>query len=318
MINKKGGTMNNEKLNVILLLIGVFFLSTSAIFVKVLDVPTAVIAFYRLLFSSVIMFPVILFNKKLKHELFSLTFKQYFKICVSGLLLAAHYLFWFESLNYTSVASSTVIVTLQPVFAVVAGYIFLKERVNRFGLMGISFAILGSCYIGWQDFQHSVSALYGDSLALMAAILITMYFYIGKNSRKSISVITYSVLGYFSSSAILLVYGIVQKKSFVNYSRSTCILLVCMAVCSTTFGQMLINWVLKWMNTTSVSVAILTETIWATLLSIVILGEGITGKQIIGIAIIIAGLLVYACRDKIVSKEKIQNDKISGILKGDI
>lgn len=296
--------MKNQKKNVVLLLIGVFFLSTSAIFVKILNLPAVVIAFYRLLFASGMMFPIILFNKKLKCEMFTLTIKQYFKICISGFLLASHYLFWFESLNYTSVASSTVIVTLQPVFAVIAGYLVFKEGVNFFGFMGIAFAILGSCYMGWQDFQHSISALYGDLLALIAAILITVYFYIGKNVRSDISVIVYSFLGYFSSSIILLIYGMAQKESFLGYSSTTWILLVCMAICSSIFGQMLINWVLKWINTTSVSVGILTEVIWATLMSIVILGEHITSKQMGGIVMIIAGLITYACRDKIVLKRK--------------
>lgn len=37
----------------------------------------------------------------------------------SGLFLALHFLFWMESLKLTSVASSTVILTLQPVFTMI-------------------------------------------------------------------------------------------------------------------------------------------------------------------------------------------------------
>lgn len=225
--------------------------------------------------------------------------KQYGMICFSGLLLATHYVFWFESLNYTSVASSTAIVTLQPVFAVIAGYIFFRERVNRVGIIGIGLAILASCYIGWQDFQHNSLALYGDALALLAAFLITGYFYLGKNLRSSINLIVYSIVGYFSSSVMLLLYGLFQKHPFTGYSSFTWLMFVSMAFFSTILGQMLINWLLKWMSATTVSVAILSEVIWATILSLIVLGEYVSSKQIQGICVIMIGLLLYSYRDKI-------------------
>ncbi|QZY53723.1 DMT family transporter [Crassaminicella profunda] len=291
--------MNKSKFNIIILLIGVFFLSTSAIFVKVLDASAAVIAFYRLFFSGLMMLPVVLLNKRLRNELISLTTKQYFLGCISGLLLASHYVLWFESLNYTSVASSTVIVTLQPIFAVLTGYLFLKERVNHIGIMGIVLSIFGSGFIGWQDFQSNTLVLYGDFLALLASMLITGYFFVGQSLRRHISAVGYSLLGYFSSAMILFAYGILQQTTFTGYTRETWALFLCMAIFSTIFGQMLINWVLKWLNTTTVSVVMLTEVIWATLLSILILNERITNKQIGGIIIIIVGLLIYSYREKI-------------------
>lgn len=291
--------MNKSKWNIIVLIVGVFFLSTSAIFVKLLNASSAVIAFYRLFFSGLMLLPIVLFNKKIRYELVSLKPKQYFLACISGFILSSHYLLWFESLNYTSVASSTVIVTLQPIFAVLASYIFLKERVNYFGVIGIVISIIGSCFIGWQDFQSSSAALYGDFLALLAAILITGYFFIGKNLRRHIGVLTYSILGYFSSALILFVYGVFKQVSFTSYSKEVWILFVCMALFSTIFGQMLINWVLKWFNTTTVSVMILTEVIWAILLSIIILNEGVSKEQILGILVIIVGLLIYSYREKI-------------------
>lgn len=291
--------MNKSKFNIIILIIGVFFLSTSAIFVKVLDASATVIAFYRLFFSGLIILPVVILNKRLRNELNSLTTKQYFLGCISGILLASHYVFWFESLNYTSVASSTVIVTLQPIFTVLAGYLFLKQRVNYIGISGILLSIFGSAFIGWQDFQSSTLALYGDFLALLAAMLITGYFFVGQSLRQHISVLGYSLLGYFSSAIILFAYGILQQTTFTEYTRETWALFLCMAIFSTIFGQMLINWVLKWLNTTTVSVVILTEVVWTTLLSILILNERITNKQIVGIIIIILGLLIYSCREKI-------------------
>lgn len=291
--------MKQSNFHIIVLMIGVFFLSTSAIFVKVLDAPAVVIAFYRLFFSGLFMLPIVLANKNLRSEVMSFTTKQVLLGCISGVLLAGHYVLWFKSLDYTSVASSTVLVTLQPVFAVIGGYLFFKERVNFFGIAGMIIAIFGSGFIGWQDFQSSSIALYGDFLALLAAIIITGYFFIGQNLRQHMSVLAYSIIGYFSSSIVLFAYGSLQKTSFIGFEKSTWILFIAMALFSTIFGQLVINWVLKWLKTTTVSVVILTEVVWATLLSVVVLDEWVTGKQVIGIVVIILGLLVYAYREKI-------------------
>lgn len=294
--------MLKSKINILILYIAVFFLASSAIFVKVIKAPTQVIAFYRVFFSGLMILPMILFNKHLRNELINLTKKQYLFCFISGILLASHYFLWFESLNYTSVASSTAIVTLQPIFAVIFGYFFFKERVNKIGLIGIFISILGSFLIGFSDFSTSSLNLYGDFLALIAAIFITGYFIIGQSLRQQISVLGYSFLGYCSSSIVLLTYITIKQFPLIEYNHKTWILFLSMAIFSTIFGQMLINWVIKWFTTTTVSVAILTEAIWATALSILLLNEHVSANQVIGMIIIIIGLLVYSYRQKISMK----------------
>ena len=91
-------------------------------------------------------------------------------------IFSAHYVLWFESLQYTSVASSTVIVTLQPLFSMIGGYFLFKERFTKGAVIGCLIAISGSIIIGWQDFKISGEALYGDILAFIGAGIITAYF----------------------------------------------------------------------------------------------------------------------------------------------
>lgn len=294
--------MEHSKTKIVVLLIGVFFLSTSAIFVKIIEAPTVVIAFYRLFFSAVMMLPFIISNVELKKEFKSVSRNQFVLVFISGILLACHYVLWFESLNYTSVTSSTVIVTLQPIFAVLAGFVLFNDRINYLGLMGVLLSILGSCFIGWQDFDGNSMALYGDFLALISAIFITGYFLIGQSLRKNMSVLIYSIIGYFSSAVVLLGYGMFKQVSFVGFDKSIWIMFLAMALFSTLLGQMAINWVLKWINTITVSTAILTEVVWASLLSMWILNEQVTFKQVIGIMIVIVGLLIYSYRDRLILK----------------
>ncbi|WP_025731260.1 EamA family transporter [Heyndrickxia ginsengihumi] len=67
--------------------------------------------------------------------------------CIAGGLSAFHFILWFESLNYTSVASSTVLVTLQPIFAFTGTYIVFKEAIS-FNSIVWGTGDFGQCLVG--------------------------------------------------------------------------------------------------------------------------------------------------------------------------
>lgn len=280
------------------LFLGVFALSTSAIFVKLADAPAEITAFYRMLFAAAILLPFLLFNKKNRQELYSLSKKQWGLGLLSGVFLAAHYVLWFESLNYTSVASSTVIVTLQPLFSVVGGYFLFKERFSKGAITGCLVAIAGSFIIGWQDFQISGQALFGDVLAFIAAGIITAYFFIGQHVRKSLSLIPYTVIGYGSSTVFLGIFAFSQQTPFFPYSANTWWSFIGLAFIATILGQTVFNYLLKWLSTSIISMAILGEIIGTCLLAYFILDEVITLQQGLGIGFVLIGLTLFLLQQK--------------------
>ncbi|MBJ8106106.1 MULTISPECIES: DMT family transporter [Bacillus cereus group] len=295
--------MKSPILSYFILFFGVFALSTSAIFVKLADAPAAIIAFYRLLFATVILLPLLLFNKRNRNELKTLSKKQWGFGFLSGLFLAAHYVLWFESLQYTSVASSTVIVTLQPLFSMIGGYFLFKERFTKGAVIGCLIAISGSIVIGWQDFQISGDALYGDILAFMAAGIITVYFFISQHIRKDLSLIPYSVISYGSSACFLGIFAYMQQQSFIHYSTQTWLCFIGLAFVATILGQTIFNWLLKWMSATVISMSILGETIGTCILAYFILSESITLQQALGISIIFIGLTLFLLQPKLPNRK---------------
>lgn len=282
----------------LVLFFGVFTLSTSAIFVKLADAPAAITAFYRLFFATIMLLPFLLISKKNRNELYSLSKKQWGFGLLSGIFLAAHYVLWFESLHYTSVASSTVIVTLQPLFSMVGGYFLFKERFSTGAVLGCLIAIAGSIVIGWQDFQISGQALFGDILAFIAAGIITAYFFVGQHVRKKLSLVPYSVISYGSSALFLGMFAFSQKTSFVNYSAQTWWSFIGLALIATILGQTIFNWLLKWLSTTVISMSILGETIGTCVLAYFILEEVISLQQGIGIVLILIGLTLFLLQPK--------------------
>ncbi|PEI92346.1 EamA family transporter [Bacillus pseudomycoides] len=290
--------MKSPIISYVILFFGVFALSTSAIFVKLADAPAVITAFYRLFFATIMLVPFLLISKKNRNELYSLSKKQGALGLLSGIFLAAHYVLWFESLHYTSVASSTVIVTLQPLFSMVGGYFLFKERFGKGAVVGCFIAIAGSIVIGWQDFQISGQALFGDILAFIAAGVITAYFFVGQHVRKKLSLVPYSVISYGSSTLFLGMFAFSQKASFFNYSAQTWWSFIGLAFIATILGQTIFNWLLKWLSTSVISMSILGETIGTCILAYYILDEAISLQQGIGIVLILIGLTLFLLQPK--------------------
>lgn len=284
--------MKQPKINpYFVIAIGVISVSSSAIFVKFATAESAIIAFYRLMFSVLLMLP--LFLMKYRMELTKVKKMDWMLASAAGIFLAFHFILWFESLSYTSVASSTVLVTLQPIFAFAGAYFFYKEQFSVKAILSGVVAVLGSLLISWGDFRVSGLALIGDMLAIIACGLITAYLLLGQTVRKRLSSITYTLIVYSASTITLFIYAWAAGNSFGPYPASDWIYFILLAIFPNLLGHSLFNWSLRWVSTTTISMAILLEPIGAALLAYWLLGETIQWTQAVGGAIILASLMIF-------------------------
>lgn len=272
---------------------GVFALSTSAVWVRVAGAPSGITAFYRLAITTAVLLPFFLLSKHCRRETGNLTRSQWLRTLAAGVFLALHYLLWFESLNYTSIASSTVIVSLQPLFSIVLERVLLKSHFRPAALVGCAIALLGSVIIGFGDFQISGLSLWGDVLAFVAAGVIAGYYFLGQSIRKEVSALTYSVLAYFTSAAVLLLYVLVRGEALTGYPTQTWLAFAGIALIATVGGQFVFNLLLKQLPASAVTMSILGEPIGTCILAYFFLHEGISAQQLLGIVTIIGGLSVY-------------------------
>ena len=95
--------------------ISVVTVSFAAIFVLFCDAPPLTISFYRLLFTTLLILPIIIINKKIRRELSTIPKITILYMIFIGVILAAHFAFWITSLTQTSVASSVILVTSHPI-----------------------------------------------------------------------------------------------------------------------------------------------------------------------------------------------------------
>jgi drug/metabolite transporter (DMT)-like permease len=251
------------------------------------------------------MLPVFLL--KYVRELRLITKRDWIFTIFSGIFLAFHFILWFESLNYTSVASSTVLVTLQPLFAFLGTYIFFKQRFSSRAIVSSLVAILGSVMISWGDFYVSGPALFGDFLALIACALVTIYLMLGQTVRKRVSLVSYTFLVYCISTIVLFIYVLVMNEPLFPYETSDWVYFLLLALFPTLLGHTLFNWSVKWLSATTISMAILFEPVGAAIMAFYLLQEKLLWTQVIGGTIVIGGVVMYLIDER---KMKVINNNV--------
>ncbi|MGQ4678729.1 DMT family transporter [Paenibacillus polymyxa] len=275
-----------------LLFISILSVSVSSIMIKSSHTPTSVAGMYRLYMSVILMLPFVPW-KMLRTS--DMTKKDWGTVFMAGLFLGLHFLFWMESLVYTSVASSMVILSLQPLFVMIGSYFMFRERVNLFTIFCLIAALIGSIIIAWGDIGTSKGALIGDGLSLLGTILVSAYMIAGQKVSHKISANFYSVIVFFLGGSVLLIYNLVNHYSLIEYDSSDWMYFVLLAVIPTIFGQYIFNLLLKSMGATTVSVGIIGEPVLAILLAYVFLGEIMSAFQFIGGIMTLFGMGMYFC-----------------------
>lgn len=288
--------------------IAVAAVSTSAIFIRWSRAPSVVKAFYRVLFMTAAIAPFALRDIE---RLRAVSRTDLGLATVSGLALAAHFAAWFESLAWTSVAASVTLVTTQPVFVAVGAAVLLDERLTPRILGGMAVALAGA--VGMSagplvvgpiragsgvlgSLRAAVAAtpgqFYGNALALAGAVLAAIYVLAGRSLRQRLPLFAYTFVVYAVCAVALGGVAVGTGAALLGYPRVEWALFLAMALLPGLVGHTVINWALKYVESSVVSVSLLGEPVGSTLLALVLLGEAPGGITVVSGVIVLAGIYV--------------------------
>ena len=282
-----------EKHPMIMIVVGVIGISLSSIFVRYSQAPSAVTAAYRLLWTVLLMTPVVLGKKEVRKELLRTEKKTVLLSILSGIFLAIHFALWFESLRHTSVASSTTIVCTEVIWVALGFCLFLKGRLSWKAVAAIAVTLVGSGLIAYAD-SGSGAHLKGDILALLAAIAVAVYMLIGRVVRTGVSTSVYTYLVYVSCGVSLLILCLAQGYNLLAYGLSPVIVGLLLAVFSTILGHSIFSWCLKFFSPAFVSASKLCEPVVAAILAGFLFSEIPNWIQVAGGVLILGGVLWYS------------------------
>ena len=287
-----------EKHPMIMIVIGVIGISLSSIFVKYSEAPSAVTAAFRLLWTVLLMSPVVLGKAEVRKKFAKVDPRNGILSALSGLFLAIHFAVWFESLRHTSVASSTTIVCTEVIWVCLGYCLFMKGKLSWKAMAAIAVTFGGSVVIACSDSAAGGSHLYGDILALIAAVAVAVYTLIGRVVRSVLSTSIYTYIVYVTCAAVLLLLCIVQGYPIFSYGWSALIVGLLLSLFSTILGHSIFSWCLKYFSPSFVSASKLCEPVVAAIFAGFLFGELPSLLQILGGILILGGVLYYSGLEK--------------------
>lgn len=190
---------------------------------------------------------------------------------IAGLFLAVHFATWITSLELTTVAASVLLVSTTPIFAALTARYLFKERLTGAVWAGVILSFVGSAVIGGGDFEGS--SLSGDALALSGGAAAAGYVLAGQAARRTMGILDYAVIAYGLSAALLLVACVVGAVPLWGFPARTWWAIAGVVIGPQLLGHTLINFALKDIDATTVTVSFMAEPIIATFLAMVLFDE---------------------------------------------
>lgn len=186
----------------------------------------------------------------------------------AGVALAAHFWAWIASVELTSVASSVALVSMQPVFVAVLSMTLLRETPSGRQWLGIAVACAGALVIGWGDFGRGRAPLLGDALALLGAVLVSVYYIVGRTLRRRLDVWSYVAVVYGVAAVVLLgMAALSPGVPVVAYPGREWLIFLALAAVPTLVGHTGANYAIGYFRAYIVNLALLGEPVIATLLA---------------------------------------------------
>lgn len=286
---------------------GILAVSTASIFIRFAqaEAPSLVIAACRLTIASLVIAP---FAVTTRHqELTSLNVKDIALALLSGTFLAIHFATWISSLEFTTVASSAVLVSTTPLFVAILSPLFLKERPTRVIAAGLLLALAGGVVVAlsdvctwqpggfscpsWNEFTGN-EALKGNLLALAGAAAGGCYVMIGRRLRAKVSLLSYIFVVYGMAAIVLVVVMLASGASPFGYSPLIYLWFLLLALVPQLIGHTTFNWALGYLSAAFVAITLLGEPVGTTILAYLILHETPGFLKISGAFLIFIGIVV--------------------------
>ncbi len=282
----------------LILVVGVFAVSTAAILIRLAIASAGVqsigfslfIAASRLTIASLILLPA---WRNLQPTQLTPGAIQYG--LAAGVCLAIHFATWITSLSFTSIAASTTLVTTNPVWVAIISWLWFQEKPTKSTIIGIAVAFAGGVLIasGDSNISGTNNPLFGNFLALVGAWMVSLYLLFGREAqRRGLGLGSYVAVAYSTGALVLLPLPLLFGSTYLGYPVAVYLYIFLMAIASQVIGHTTINWAMRWISPTIVTLAILFEPIGSSILGYFIFKEVPGLLVLIGAFILLGGVAV--------------------------
>jgi drug/metabolite transporter (DMT)-like permease len=290
------------------LVLAILGISVSGPLARLADAPPLAIAVWRLALSMCIV-AVPLLGTGSWREWRGLSRRDVAIAMGAGAFLALHFWSWIASLGLTSVAASVLLVNLHPVVIVAGSALWLREHPTRTQLVGIALAIAGAAYVALGGSASNAplgGVALGNSLALLGAVTVGLYYLAGRSLRQRLSLWPYVGLVYGCCLVVLLGLAALTRTPLWPFAPRELTLFALIAVGPMLAGHTGFNWALKYVPAYVVSLCLLAEPVGAGLIAAVMPGiRELPGREVlVGGAVVVIGAGVWIMGDAVARRRQ--------------
>ncbi|WP_199194025.1 DMT family transporter [Pleurocapsa sp. CCALA 161] len=221
----------------------------------------------------------------------------YYYAIAAGLCLAIHFATWITSLAYTSITASTVLVTTNPIWVGLFSWWWYGEQLSPQGIIGIAIALCGGMIMAIADSGQGggySNPILGDILALIGAVMSSLYIIFGSQAqRRGLDTGNYIAIAYSTAAFCLLPLPFLFGVSYFGYEGKVYLYICLMAVMSQVIGHTSLNWSVRWVSPTVISLSLLFEPVIASLAGAIVFREVPSINLLLGGLIILWGIGVF-------------------------
>jgi drug/metabolite transporter (DMT)-like permease len=264
---------------------GILCIGLSAIFVKLAGVPGIVSGFYRVLIAALILVPLWLVRgaQAPARRVVAL-------IVLGGVFFGLDLALWNTALLMTSAAQATLLANNAPLWVGLGALILFKEKLTRIYWLGLLLALAGMMLVARPAAGPGFSLDAGSLMAIAASMLYAAYLLTTQRVRSTTTTVTFMTLSVVSSSVLLFGLGVATHAPFTGHPLSSWLALLGLGLISQVGGWLSINYALGHLPATQVSVSLLGQVLVTTLIAIPLFGEIPLPIQIVGGALVLAGI----------------------------
>ena len=256
------------------------------------EAPPLTIAFFRMLWASVLLFPFYVRERAASAKRGRTAFPL-LSILLAGLGLGLHFAFWITSLRHTSVAVSVFLVNTAPLMVALLAFLLWRERLTFTGAAGIVVAVLGTGCLSLSQFQSS-GTLVGALYSLLGAVFLSVYLTAGHVSLRTTSLWLYVYPTYLLSALLLGLLVWATESPVGGFGIRTHALMFLLGLVPQCLGHTSYNRILQYLSPTLVSLLLLGEPVGASVLAYVFLSESLSPLALLGAGTVGIGVLLVS------------------------
>jgi len=263
------------------LLLGAVCIALSPIFVRLSEAGPTATAFWRVALAVPVLW--IFFRGPLKGP------KLLF--LAAGIAFAGDLVFWHKSIQFTSVANSTLLANLASIFVTLAAWLLWRERPKPLFLVALALALGGVALLVHTSLSFSGTALLGDALGVVTAMFYAWYILAVKGLRdRGAATLQVMAVTTTLTAVILFPVALASGEQMLPSSAYGWGVLLGLALITHAAGQGLIAYALAHLPATFSSVGLLLQPVVAAFFAWVLLSEPLVALQIAGGLVVLAAI----------------------------